>query len=501
MINRDLIEIFIELAREKNIERSELGTIIEQLFLFIIEKETGEADNCSVIVNLDKGEIEIYVEKTIVEEVDDDHFDITLERAVELEPDLAGELKLGDTFVEVIDPARFGRRLVANARQFLNKRTREVQQQYIYEDYVQRIGEVIIGTVHQVHRENTFVNIEQTELRMPRNEQIFSERFRRGDTIRALVKAVEVTPKGPDILISRSDDLFLYKLFEMEVPEIEDGIIEIKGIARKPGERSKIIVHSVDKRIDAVGACVGMRGSRVQSVSNELNGERIDIILWSENSAQFVVNAMSPANVVSIVVDEENQSMDIAVEEAKLSQAIGKGGQNIRLASELTQWKLNVLSETEALEKDDEELQKITDLFVESLSVGDDVAILLAQEGFTTIEQVAYVPVTELQKIEGFDETLVNELRERAQDQLLLEAISTEENLEEHGPSDDLLALDTVSEEIAYSLARGGINTKNLLAEQSVDELLEIEGIDEEAASAMILEAREDWFKEGAIES
>jgi len=284
-------------------------------------------------------------------------------------------------------------------------------------------------------------------------------------------------------------------LFKIEVPEINQNLINIVGASRDPGSRAKIAVRSDDKRIDAVGACVGMRGSRVQSVSNELNGERIDIILWSENNAQFVVNAMSPANVVSIVVDEENQSMDIAVEEAKLSQAIGKGGQNIRLASELTQWKLNVLSETEALEKDDEELQKITDLFVESLSVGDDVAILLAQEGFTTIEQVAYVPVTELQKIEGFDETLVNELRERAQDQLLLEAISTEENLEEHGPSDDLLALGTVSEEIAYSLARSGINTKNLLAEQSIDELLEIEGIDEEMASAMILEAREDWFK------
>ena len=290
-------------------------------------------------------------------------------------------------------------------------------------------------------------------------------------------------------------------MFKIEVPEINQNLINIVGASRDPGSRAKIAVRSDDKRIDAVGACVGMRGSRVQSVSNELNGERIDIILWSENNAQFVVNAMSPANVVSIVVDEENQSMDIAVEEAKLSQAIGKGGQNIRLASELTQWKLNVLSETEALEKDDEELQKITDLFVESLSVGDDVAILLAQEGFTTIEQVAYVPVTELQKIEGFDETLVNELRERAQDQLLLEAISTEENLEEHGPSDDLLALGTVSEEIAYSLARGGINTKNLLAEQSIDELLEIEGIDEEMASSMILEAREDWFKEGTIES
>ena len=294
---------------------------------------------------------------------------------------------------------------------------------------------------------------------------------------------------------------FLIELFKIEVPEINQNLINIVGASRDPGSRAKIAVRSDDKRIDAVGACVGMRGSRVQSVSNELNGERIDIILWSENTAQFVVNAMSPANVVSIVVDEENQSMDIAVEEAKLSQAIGKGGQNIRLASELTQWKLNVLSETEALEKDDEEIQKITDLFVESLSVGDDVAVLLAQEGFPTSEQVAYVPETELQKIDGFDETLVNELRERAQDQLLLEAISTEENLEEHAPSDDLMALKTVSEEIAYSLARGGINTKNLLAEQSIDELIEIDDIDEEMASSMILEAREDWFKEGKIES
>lgn len=347
MINRDLIEIFIELAREKNIERSELGTIIEQLFLFIIEKETGESDNCSVIVNLDKGEIEIYVEKTIVEEVDDDHFDITLERAVELEPDLAGELKLGDTFVEVIDPARFGRRLVANARQFLNKRTREVQQQYIYEDYVQRIGEVIIGTVHQVHRENTFVNIEQTELRMPRNEQIFSERFRRGDTIRALVKSVEVTPKGPDILISRSDDLFLYKLFEMEVPEIEDGIIEIKGIARKPGERSKIIVHSVDKRIDAVGACVGMRGSRIQSVVRELNNEKIDIVNYSEKSEVFVTRALSPAKPVDLYIDDERKYCVAIFDEGGLENAVGRSGVNINLASKLTGYTIDAYTKSE----------------------------------------------------------------------------------------------------------------------------------------------------------
>ena len=347
MINRDLIEIFIELAREKNIERSELGTIIEQLFLFIIEKETGESDNCSVIVNLDKGEIEIYVEKTIVEEVDDDHFDITLERAIELEPDLAGELKLGDTFVEVIDPARFGRRLVANARQFLNKRTREVQQQYIYEDYVQRIGEVIIGTVHQVHRENTFVNIEQTELRMPRNEQIYSERFRRGDTIRALVKSVEVTSKGPDILISRSDDLFLYKLFEMEVPEIEDGIIEIKGIARKPGERSKIIVHSVDKRIDAVGACVGMRGSRIQSVVRELNNEKIDIVNFTEKSEVFITRALSPAKPVDLYIDDDRKYCVAIFDEGGLENAVGRSGVNINLASKLTGYTIDAYTKSE----------------------------------------------------------------------------------------------------------------------------------------------------------
>ena len=347
MINRDLIEIFIELAREKNIERSELGTIIEQLFLFIIEKETGESDNCSVIVNLDKGEIEIYVEKTIVEEVDDDHFDITLERAIELEPDLAGELKLGDTFVEVIDPARFGRRLVANARQFLNKRTREVQQQYIYEDYVQRIGEVIIGTVHQVHRENTFVNIEQTELRMPRNEQIYSERFRRGDTIRALVKSVEVTSKGPDILISRSDDLFLYKLFEMEVPEIEDGIIEIKGIARKPGERSKIIVHSVDKRIDAVGACVGMRGSRIQSVVRELNNEKIDIVNYTEKSEVFLTRALSPAKPIDLYIDDDRKYCVAIFDEGGLENAVGRSGVNINLASKLTGYTIDAYTKSE----------------------------------------------------------------------------------------------------------------------------------------------------------
>ena len=346
-------------------------------------------------------------------------------------------------------------------------------------------------------RNGFYVDIgNNSEAFLPRREMIPKEAMRPQDRIKALLKDINTDLKGPPLILSRVMPEFLIELFKVEVPEITQNLIEIVGASRDPGLRAKIAVRSDDKRIDAVGACVGMRGSRVQSVSNELNGERIDIILWSDNNAQFVVNAMSPANVVSIVVDEENQSMDIAVEEAKLSQAIGRGGQNIRLASELTQWKLNILSESEALEKDDAELKEITDLFVETLSVGEDVAILLAQEGFTTIEQVAYVPISELEKIEGFDEKLVNELRERAQDKLLIEAISTEETLDEHGPEEDLLNLKSVNEELAYSLARNGINTREKLAEQSVDELIDIDGLNEEIAAEIIMEAREIWFEE-----
>ena len=454
MINRDLIEIFIELAREKNIERSELGTIIEQLFLFIIEKETGESDNCSVIVNLDKGEIEIYVEKTIVDEVDDDHFDITLDRAIELEPDLAGELKLGDTFVEVIDPARFGRRLVANARQFLNKRTREVQQQYIYEDYVQRIGEVIIGTVHQVHRENTFVNIEQTELRMPRNEQIYSERFRRGDTIRALVKSVEVTPKGPDILISRSDDLFLYKLFEMEVPEIEDGIIEIKGIARKPGERSKIIVHSVDKRIDAVGACVGMRGSRIQSVVRELNNEKIDIVNFTDKSEVFITRALSPAKPVDLYIDDDRKYCVAIFDEGGLENAVGRSGVNINLASKLTGYTIDAYTKSEYDEvlinqkTTLESLDGITKTLSNKLSKADIVSVadylnikkyVLTEELELNDKEISSISdaVNAFIEITHNKEKEVEETVKNTEESVKLDLSVEEQNIEEDDPVDE----------------------------------------------------------------
>ena len=499
----DIINVVETLSEAKDVEREVIFEAIENALESTTKKKYTENMDVKVIIDRESGDYKTYQRWMVFaddsRELEDPDYELRMLDAVDIDKDA----KEGEYIYKEIESVDLDSRIGAQiAKQVIVQKVREAEKKKVIELYQDRLGEVLSGVVKRVDRNGFYVDVgNNAEAFLPRRESIAKEAIRPQDRIKALLKDINDDLKGPPLILSRVSPGFLIELFKIEVPEINQNLINIVGASRDPGSRAKIAVRSDDKRIDAVGACVGMRGSRVQSVSNELNGERIDIILWSENTAQFVVNAMSPANVVSIVVDEENQSMDIAVEEAKLSQAIGKGGQNIRLASELTQWKLNVLSETEALEKDDEEIQKITDLFVESLSVGDDVAVLLAQEGFTTIEQVAYVPETELQKIEGFDETLVNELRERAQDQLLLEAISTEESLEEHGPSDDLIALKTVSEEIAYSLARGGINTKNLLAEQSIDELIEIDGIDEEMASAMILEAREDWFKEGKIES
>jgi len=340
LVNRELIEVFSEIAREKNVERSELATILEELFLYVIEKEYGDSSNCSCIVNIDKGEIEIYSEKMIVEEVDDYKVEITLAEAIEKEPD-AVDLELGDPFVEVIDPRVFGRRLVATAKQFFAQRLRDIERNYIYEDYANRIGEIIIGVVHQTQRDGVFVNIEQAELRMPRVEQIKTERYRRGDTVRAVIKSVEVTPKGPDIIVSRADNHFLYKLFELEVPEIEDGIIEITSISRYPGERSKIIVRSNDRRIDPVGACVGMRGSRIQAIVRELSNEKIDIVNFSEQTEILITRALSPAKPLRLFIDDEKNYCVALFEDEGLDAAIGRNGMNINLASKLTDYKID----------------------------------------------------------------------------------------------------------------------------------------------------------------
>ena len=341
MVNRELIEVFSEIAREKNVERSELASILEELFLYIIEREYGDSSNCSCIVNLDKGEIEIYAEKTIVKEIDDYKVEITLEDAIAKEPEEAEGLTFGDVFVEVIDLRIFGRRIISTAKHFFSQKLRDVERNYIYEDYANRIGEIVIGVVHQVQRDNVFVNIDQAELRLPKSEQIYSERYRRGDTVRSIIKSVEITSKGPDIVVSRSDNHFLNKLFEMEVPEIEDGIIDITSIARQPGERAKIIVQSNDRRIDPVGACVGMRGSRIQAVVRELNNEKIDIVNFSEQPEILITRALSPAKPVNLYIDEEKEYCIAIFEDENLDSAIGRSGMNINLASRVTGYKID----------------------------------------------------------------------------------------------------------------------------------------------------------------
>ena len=399
MVNRELIEVFSEIAREKNVERSELASILEELFLYVIEKEYGDSSNCSCIVNLDKGEIEIYAEKTIVDEIDDYKVEITLKEAIEKEPD-AEDLEVGDIFVEVIDPRVFGRRLIVTAKQFFAQKLRDVERNYIYEDYANRVGEIVIGAVHQVQRDGVFVNIEQAELRMPKREQINSERYRRGDTVRAVIKSVEVTSKGPDIIISRSDNHFLYKLFELEVPEIEDNIIDITSIARYPGERAKIVVRSNDRRIDPVGACVGMRGSRIQAIVRELNNEKIDIVNFSEKPEILVTRALSPAKPVQLFIDDEKKYCVALFEDENLDAAIGRNGMNINLASKITEYRIEAygVNQYERIQEDQQ-----TNLS-EIEGVDKKLADLLSESGIILVTDLLDADMDNLLNIKGLNE-------------------------------------------------------------------------------------------------
>ena len=410
MVNRELIEVFSEIAREKNVERSELARILEELFLYVIEKEYGDSSNCSCIVNLDKGEIEIYAEKTIVDEIDDYKVEITLAEAIAKEPD-AADLEIGDVFVEVIDPRVFGRRLITTAKQFFAQRLRDVERNYIYEDYANRVGEIVIGVVHQVQRDSIFINIEQAELRMPKIEQIKSERYRRGDTVRSVIKSVEVTPKGPDIVVSRSDNHFLYKLFEMEVPEIEDGIIDITSIARHPGERAKIIVRSNDRRIDPVGACVGMRGSRIQAIVRELNNEKIDIVNYSEQTEILVSRALSPAKPVQLFIDDEKKYCVALFDDENLDSAIGRNGMNINLASKITEFRIDAygVKQYERIQED----QKTTLSDIEGVSA--DVAANLKKAGVIVVSDLLDADMDDLLSIEGVNEDSLDEIYEAVQ--------------------------------------------------------------------------------------
>ncbi|MDE0587861.1 MAG: transcription termination factor NusA [Candidatus Marinimicrobia bacterium] len=411
MVNRELIEVFSEIAREKNVERSELGTIIEELFLHLVERERGDASNCSVIVNLDKGEFEIYVEKTIVDDVEDPVMEITLDEISNIDPELAEDLEIGESYIEIIDPSIFGRRMIHLAKQFFAQKLQDVEKKYIYEDYANRVGEIIIGTVHQVQRDNTFVNIEHAELRMPRNEQIKSERYRRGDAIRAVIKSVEITSKGPDIMISRSDNHFLFKLFEMEVPEIEDGVIEIRSIARNPGERAKIIVQSHDRRIDPVGACVGMRGSRIQAIVRELNNEKIDIINYSEQSEILVSRALSPAKPLDLYIDDDRKYCIAIFDDDELEFAIGRGGVNVNLASNVTEYRIDAFGKNEYERKNAEQEKLLADI----PSMPARAVNPLAKSGISTVSELLNSDEEKLLEIKGIAATTLEKIYDAVQ--------------------------------------------------------------------------------------
>lgn len=445
MVNRELIEVFSEIAREKNVERSELGSILEGLFLHLVERERGDSSNCSVIVNLDKGEFEIYVEKIIVDDVEDPVMEITLDEVSKVDSEMANDLELGDTYVEIIDPMIFGRRMIHMAKQFFSQRLQDVEKKYIYEDYAGRVGEIVIGTVHQVQRDNVFVNIDHAELRMPRKEQIKSERYRRGDSIRAVIKSVEITSRGPDIVISRSDNHFLYKMFEMEVPEIEDNVIEISSIARNPGERAKIIVRSHDRRIDPVGACVGMRGSRIQAIVRELSNEKIDIVNFSDQSEILISRALSPAKPLDLYIDDDRKYCIAIFDDDDLELAIGRGGVNVNLASNVTEYRIDAFGK-----KEYERKQLEQETLLENIENMPKRAVKpLYENDIKTVSELLNTEEEKLIEIKGITETSLEKIYNAIQSFVEKNQISTEvsdeddkEELNESIPVEDKTELE-----------------------------------------------------------
>ena len=411
------------------------------------------------------------------------------------------ELEIGDFIEEPIESVAFGRIAAQTAKQVIVQKVREAERAQVIEAYQHRVGEMVTGVVKRLERGSIILDLGgNAEAIVSREEVIPREIVRPGDRLRGYLRDVRAEVRGPQLFVSRTAPDLMVRLFTLEVPEIAEGLIQIMGCARDPGSRAKIGVRSNVARIDPVGACVGMRGSRVQAVSNELAGERVDIILWDENPAQYVINAMSPAEVVSIVVDEESGAMDVAVHEEQLSQAIGRGGQNVRLASQLTQWQINVMTEQQADEKNEMEAGKYLSLFRDQLDVDEEVALILLQEGFTSIEEVAYVPEADMLAIDEFDEDICRELQSRARDVLLIREIASEEGVSSGAPAEDLLLLDGMDTELAYGLASKGVTTREELAELSVDDFTEIMEIDPERAGTLIMTARAIWFEQEEAE-
>jgi N utilization substance protein A len=496
VVNKEILMVVDAVSNEKGVDKEIIFEALEAALASATRKKYGEEFDARVAIDRKTGDYDTFRRWKVFA---DDSKELEVpERELRLEDgrDIDPTAEPGGFVEQPMDSVAFGRIAAQQAKQVIVQKVREAERAQVVEQYRDRVGQLVSGVVKRVDRNGIYVDLgSNAEGFVPRTEMIPREQAKPQDRVKAYLKDVRSEPRGPQLFLTRTAPEFLVELFKLEVPEVGQGLIQILGAARDPGVRAKIAVRSNDPRIDPVGACVGMRGSRVQAVSNEIAGERVDIIPHDANAAQFVINAMSPAEVLSIVVDEESHSMDIAVAEEKLSQAIGRGGQNIRLASQLSGWDLNIMTESDAEAKSESEARGLVELFMKQLDVDEDVATILAQEGFSTIEEVAYVPQAELIAIQEFDANIVKELRNRARDVLLTQAIASEESLDQSMPADDLLLLEGMSPDLALALARRGVRTREDLADQSVDDLSDIEGLAAEEAGKLIMTARAPWFE------
>ena len=492
-MNRELLMLVEAIAREKNVDRDVVFGAIEMALAQATRKlYEGEVD-IRVAIDRETGEYDTFRRWLVVPNeagLQNPDAEELLMDAQDRVPDVIE----GDFIEEQVESLPIGRIGAMTAKQVVLQRIRDAERDMLLRDFLDRGEKIFSGTVKRMDKGDLIVESGRVEGRLRRNETIPKENFRAGDRLRAMIMEVDTTQRGAPIMLSRSAPAFMIELFRQEVPEIEQGLLEIKSCARDPGSRAKIAVVAHDQRIDPIGTCVGVRGSRVTAVTNELAGERVDIVLWSEDPAQFVIGALAPANVQSIVVDEEKHAMDVVVDEENLAVAIGRGGQNVRLASDLTGWKINIMDAAESAEKQASEQQEMRALFMSKLDVDEEIADILIEEGFTSLEEVAYVPLQEMLEIEAFDEDTVNELRARAKDALLTMAIAQEESVDDTAL--DLRDLEGMTPELLAKLAAAEVHTRDELADLATDELVEIAGLDEEAATALIMKAREHWFDE-----
>src|SRR5882672_6131101 len=490
-MSREILLLVDALAREKNVNRDVVFGALELALASATKKRFTEDVDVRVAIDRDTGDYQAFRRWRVLPDDAPDWINaqmLSVEEAQDRKPDA----KLEDYIEEPLENVPFGRIGAQTAKQVILQRIRDAEREQILNDFLARDEQLVTGTVKRMERGSAIVESGRLEAQLPREHMIPKENLRVGDRVRAWVAKIDRGARGPQLILSRTAPQFIMKLFELEVPEIEEGLLEIKSAARDPGVRAKIAVHTNDRRIDPIGTCVGMRGSRVQAVTQELAGERVDIVLWSTDPATFVIGALAPAEVSSILVDEEKHAMDVVVDEENLAIAIGRSGQNVRLASELTGWTINLMTEAESQEKSRAESDVTRSLFMERLDVDEEVANTLIQDGFSTLEEVAYVPINEMMEIEGFDEATVNELRNRARDALLVQAIASEEQAENLDPA--LLGLEGMDKDLATKLARSGVKTRDDLADLATDDLVEMAGIDAERAKSLIMKAREHWF-------